>query len=288
MKNISALAIYTLLISCLILTQTQATGETNNRNILYVGGQGTGNYTSIQDAINSANTNDTIYIFNGTYHENILINKTITLLGENKNNTILDGTGFEEVINITANNVKIINLTIQNGVYGIELYQIKNSTIKNSIITNNSEGIQFYNSHSNVIAKNNITSNKYYGISIHNFENKNISSNNNHIYNNNFINNTAYDECTNIWDNGFISGGNYWYNYNGTDKNDDGFGDTPYSIPGGDNKDKYPLMKPYTNKKYEFTVNEKSLYFMLLVSMIVAIIFLLPIAYIWYRKQNKK
>jgi len=269
-----------------MLIQTQVTGEANNKNILYVGGQGTGNYTSIQDAINTANTNDTIYIFNGTYHENIIINKTVTLIGENKNNTILNGSGFEEIINITADNVKITNLTIQNGVYGIKLYKIKNSTIKNNIITNNMEGIWFYSSYNNTIIENNITSNMNYGISIYSFENKNFSSNN-YIYNNNFINNTAYDECKNLWDNGIIYGGNYWYNYNGTDKNNDGFGDTPYSILGDENKDNYPLMKPYTNGTYEFIVNEESLYFMLLVSMIVAVLFLLPIAYIWYRKQHK-
>ena len=287
MKNIPTLSICILLFCFLLLTQIQALGEPKNKNILYVGGQGTGNYTTIQDAINSANTSDTIYIFNGTYHENIIINKSITLLGENKNNTIIDGSGFEEIINITTDNVKINNLTIKNGVYGIKLYKANNSTIKNNIITNNLEGICFYSSNKNTITENNITSNMYYGISIYSFGNKNLSSNNNYIYHNNFINDTVYDACANIWDNGSIYGGNYWYDYNGTDKNNDGFGDTPYNILGGENKDNYPLMKPYISENYEFTVNEESLYFMLLVSMIVAILFLLPIAYIWYKKQHK-
>lgn len=287
MKKIPSAISIIILLCCLVLTQTQTIGETSNKNTLYVGGPTSGNYTTIQDAINSANTSDIIYIFNGTYHENIIINKTITLQGENKNNTIIDGSGSEEVINITADNVKILNLTIQNGIYGIKLYKTNNSTIKNNIITNNLEGIKFYASNNNTIIENNITSNMYYGISIYSFENKNISSNNNHIYHNNFINNTAYDECTNIWDNNSIYGGNYWSNYNGTDENNDGLGDTPYIIPGGKNKDNHPLMKPYNNKPYKFIVNEESLYFMLLISMIVAILFLLPIAYIWYKKQHK-
>jgi parallel beta-helix repeat protein len=71
-------------------------------------------------------------------------------------------------------------------------------------------------------------------------------ANNNTIYHNNFINNpdpvgfpvppvTQND----TWDNGVE--GNYWSNYNGTDSNQDGIGDTPYVIDGN-NTDHYPLI----------------------------------------------
>ncbi len=40
--------------------------------------------------------------------------------------------------------------------------------------------------------------------------------------------------------------GNYWNDYEGVDTNGDGVGDTPYKIPGGNNIDWYPLMKPPT------------------------------------------
>ena len=46
----------------------------------------------------------------------------------------------------------------------------------------------------------------------------------------------------NSWDNG--REGNFWDNYNGTDSNGDGIGDTPYVIDE-DNIDYYPLMYPY-------------------------------------------
>ncbi|MEJ2242892.1 MAG: NosD domain-containing protein, partial [Candidatus Bathyarchaeota archaeon] len=65
------------------------------------------------------------------------------------------------------------------------------------------------------------------------------------FYNNSFDNNqnvqitsTNYTEA---WDNGTI--GNYWSNYNGTDNNGDGTGDTPYIIDEN-NQDNYPLMEP--------------------------------------------
>ena len=46
-------------------------------NILYVGGNGPNNYTKIQDAIDDASNGDTIFVYNGTYYENVIINKII-------------------------------------------------------------------------------------------------------------------------------------------------------------------------------------------------------------------
>jgi parallel beta-helix repeat protein len=71
----------------------------------------------------------------------------------------------------------------------------------------------------------------------------------NTFYHNIFKNNNknVYDSWNNLtarnfWDNGEV--GNYWDDYNGTDSNRDGIGDTPYVI-NGDNIDNYPLMAPF-------------------------------------------
>jgi hypothetical protein len=65
----------------------------------------------------------------------------------------------------------------------------------------------------------------------------------------------AYDDGTNVWDDGYPSGGNYWDDYAGVDQMHgllqnqpgfDGIGDTSYIVPSGLNKDRYPYKNPYT------------------------------------------
>ena len=63
----------------------------NNGKTLYVGGDGPNNYSSIQEAINAAENGDTIFVYSGIYHENVVIKKSVRVVGENKNTTIMMG-----------------------------------------------------------------------------------------------------------------------------------------------------------------------------------------------------
>ncbi len=53
-------------------------------NTLYVGGSGPGNYSSIQAAINDAENDDTVFVFDDSspYYEHVKVDKTINLIGE--------------------------------------------------------------------------------------------------------------------------------------------------------------------------------------------------------------
>ena len=50
---------------------------TASGNVIYVGGIGPGNYSTIQEGIDAANPGDTVNVFSGTYYENVIVNKTI-------------------------------------------------------------------------------------------------------------------------------------------------------------------------------------------------------------------
>jgi len=311
------IAIFILSIAALI--NQFITLESSTQSKIYVGGTGKGNFSSIQEAINSSKSGDTIYIYSGIYYEkNITIDKNkISLVGENLDKTIIDGFGHENdkcnaVMNVFSNNTNLKGFTIKNGYFGIFIKGNKNN-IENIVIsdtgrnitncTTNSYGLALSNSENNTISnisfynnlgsiillencikniiyQNNITNNDNIGLRIFN------SSKNNLIYHNNFINNlqNAFDESSNIWF--YENQGNYWDDYNITDENNDSIGDTPYFIAGGDNQDNYPLIKSFIleEKTNEFKVDDVSLYTMLIIGMIVAIVFVLPIAFYWRRK----
>lgn len=73
-------------------------------------------YLTIQDAINNSNINDRIFVRDGIYQENIIVDKNGLLIqGENKFKTILDGSKIKDTVNIESPNVTIQGFTITNG-----------------------------------------------------------------------------------------------------------------------------------------------------------------------------
>jgi len=215
-------------------------------------------------------TNNTISsnYYNGIYLEEESNNNIIA------NNTVSSNKDYGIYLKYSRNNI-IASDTVSNNENGTYLEFSCSNTIANNIVSANSgDGIHLKSSGSNTIA-NNTVSNSKYGICLGYSSNNTIANNNasnndngiylkssskNFIYLNNFINNTdnVYSYySTNIWNstekitytyNGkqhtnYL--GNYWSNYTGSDEDEDGIGDTPYSIDS--DKDNYPLMEMSEN-----------------------------------------
>jgi parallel beta-helix repeat protein len=141
----------------------------NDSNILYVGGSGPNNYTNINDAIEEANDNDTIFVYSGIYYEYIRLYKSLKLIGENKENTIINCKDKADVIKIYENNILIKGFTIEDAGPNFWL--------------RTDAGIEISNKKNNITIEDNIISKGYCGVLLQ--ESNNITIKNNFFHSNN-------------------------------------------------------------------------------------------------------
>ncbi len=146
-------------------------------------------YATIQEAINAPETLEghTIFVDDGAYYENVVVNKSLMLIGEDRETTIIDGNETGNVVSVSANGVAIIGFTIQNGVDGIHatysngisistniisdnqydgvfLGDSNNDTVMDNYVGNNNRGIHIKWGANNTLHDNNVVNNKEFGI----------------------------------------------------------------------------------------------------------------------------
>jgi parallel beta-helix repeat protein len=157
MKKCLAVGVILLFIgTCILPATAQNTMKSQSASKgkwLYVGGSGPGNYSVIQDAVDNASNGDTVYVYSGVYNRSkgidylVYLNKSVSLVGENKSTTILNGWWKSAVVEVIADNVEVRGFTIQNfkpssGV-GMEISRVvsspppKNVTIHDNIFVKN-------------------------------------------------------------------------------------------------------------------------------------------------------
>lgn len=169
------------------------TGSALNQNVLpqptatagwlYVGGGGPGNYTTIQSAINIASNGDIIYVYAGTYNENIIVDKTITLMGEDRDVTTIIGNNLNPTVEITAESINFQGFTVKNDGSQDGIYTATSiHTFTDNIFTSTSRGIHLYYSSENTITNNLLYDNTKSGVYMEVGQNNTISEN--EFYNN--------------------------------------------------------------------------------------------------------
>lgn len=128
---------------------------------LYVGGSGPNNYTKIQDAVNASSNGDTVFVYaaSSPYYENVIVNKSITLIGEDEQTTVLYYAGGNNApIFLQANGCTVQRFTMARSFYGIRI-ESKNNTITNNTLFDNTEGFHLYKANNSKIEGNTISHN---------------------------------------------------------------------------------------------------------------------------------
>ena len=214
---------------------------------------------------NIANNNTLFGLSQGDSYNNInILNNTFNFNGQNGielyrireynisiEDNIVQFNGQNGIYCVTCNNIKLANNTIssnnQNGIYfsylGTFYSENENNEIfKNTIAFNKLNGILLESEINDTIDQNFLFENVEYGI---NDQSQNVC-----IFGNTFINNSHNTSQAKGFvqssDWSFNNIGNYWSDYNGTDNDNNGIGDEPYSIEGLNNKtlfDQLPIFK---------------------------------------------
>ena len=115
---------------------------------LCVDASGGGCYTTIAAAVTAAAANDVIRVARGTYHENVIIGKPLSLLGQSAENTIIDATGLLNGVNVDGFNhfglahIIVSGFTVQNAnAQGIVATNASDVLISNNHLTGNDRSL---------------------------------------------------------------------------------------------------------------------------------------------------
>jgi parallel beta-helix repeat protein len=234
-KRLTSVAVVCFLVTAGLMGFITLESNVVGAGVTWYVGSGPGNDSlTIYGGIALASDGDTVFVYGGTYVENVMVDKTINLTGEDRNSTIIDGGGLWDSVIIIKNYVNVTGFTVTGSGdagfpgkdAGIELERVQNcSIVDNNIIFNGGQGIYLYGACGNNILRNNIISNGFNGIllesdsksdSNHNIVSDNIATNNsdgiaifscgyNIVTNNNASNNTDAGISTHSSDNTLIT-----------------------------------------------------------------------------------
>jgi parallel beta-helix repeat protein len=170
MKSMKLLIIISMLLIASVFPLVTTSIASESRTI-YVDDDGGADYTRIQDAVDAADEGDTVYVYPGIYYEQIIIDIPLTLTGEDKTSTIIDGLRLKQnTVFIRADGVHISDFTIQNSSRGLgyesglQLTNVDSCVIEDMIFTDNCWAAEIRNSNNCVFTENTVSNNENGGI----------------------------------------------------------------------------------------------------------------------------
>jgi hypothetical protein len=121
-KKITFFIVILLLSQFLCLTCIYVKGDEGSSSVVYVDddyssstpGWRVDHFESIQEGVDAVSDGGVVYVSAGVYFENIVIDKSLDLVGNDKSDTVIDGGELASVINITVGSVDISGFTIRN------------------------------------------------------------------------------------------------------------------------------------------------------------------------------
>ncbi|MDP2948923.1 MAG: NosD domain-containing protein [Chloroflexota bacterium] len=138
----------------LVLLLTMTAGIASAATIRVVPGPG----TPIQAAVNAASAGDVIFVGAGTYTENVVVNKSVSIKGAGAKTTTVQGNSNNTVFTVTASDVSITGFTIKgaDNVWqsGILVSGADNVRIANNVVERNAYGVFLWDSNAASIVNN--------------------------------------------------------------------------------------------------------------------------------------
>jgi len=134
-------------------------------------------YNTIQGALNAASSGDTILVGEGTYREQLKVEKSLSLIGQNKLTTIIEGNSTSEAVDVFESFVTISGFTIKSGYRGITVFDSRNTTITGNIISANTVGVDLTGANFSMVSGNIVTANNLTGIALSDAYNNTITGN---------------------------------------------------------------------------------------------------------------
>ena len=125
-------------------------------------------YPTIQAAVNVADPGDIIEVSPGVYNESVIVETALTIIGQDKSTTIVDGSGGGYAFWLGTDGVTIRGFTMRDcSNYGVIAYYSGGHTIDDNIFLNNAYGVYLSNSPSaNYVVNNTLLNNDLIGIKV--------------------------------------------------------------------------------------------------------------------------